>query len=81
MRGCGDPRNPTEHDLAGHRDVACFTHRGIEPAEQPLDRAGLGQLLSEQPDRPGIRDAVFGPQPEEAHERQPAEGSQKPRSL
>ena len=43
------------HDLPAHREVAGGAQRGIEPLEQPLDRARLGQLLAVQPDRLGVR--------------------------
>jgi len=40
----------------------------VEAGEQAVHRAGLGEMLAEQPDRLGVRHPVAEPQPEEAHE-------------
>lgn len=58
-------------DLPAHRDVACLTQRRVEPIEQRLDGASLGQLLAKQPDRAGVWHAISKAQAKEAHEREP----------
>jgi hypothetical protein len=57
-------------DLPTHGDEAGRVQGVVEPGEQRLDRAGLGQLLAEQPDRARVRHPVGQAETEEAHERQ-----------
>ena len=57
-------------DLAAHRDVARRAQRHIELREQRLDRLRLRQLLSEQPNRARVGNAVGEAEPKKPHERQ-----------
>jgi len=41
-------------DLSAHGEVAALLQLPVEVGEQRLERAGLGELLAEQPDRIGV---------------------------
>jgi hypothetical protein len=57
-------------DLARHREITCVPQDRVKAIEQAINRTGLGQAFTEQPDCFGIRHAVRQPQSHEAHERQ-----------
>jgi len=58
-------------DLARHRDVPGLPKHCIEALEQRPDGAGLREFLSEQPNCPGVGDAIRQSKSEKTHERQP----------
>jgi hypothetical protein len=58
-------------DLPAHREIATLGERSIEAGEQPLDRLGLHQPLTEQPDRRCVRYRAIKPDTQEPLERQP----------
>jgi hypothetical protein len=57
--------------LPGHGEVALGPELLVEPGEQGIDRAGLGQRLAEGPERVRIRHRIAQPEAEEAHPGQP----------
>ena len=50
-------------DLPAHGEIARLVQMLVEAGEQLLDRPGLGQLLTEQPDRLGVRHLLGSPSP------------------
>ena len=58
-------------ELARHCQIAGSAQGLVEQSEQPLDRPGPGQRLTERPDRVGIGNSIPQAQPEKAHPRQP----------
>jgi hypothetical protein len=55
-------------DLARRRDVPGLPKHCIEALEQRPDGAGLREFLSEQPNRPGVGDAIRQSKSEKTHE-------------
>ena len=55
-------------DLARHGDVTGLPKRCIEALEQWPDGAGLREFLPEQPNRPGVGDAIRQSKSEKTHE-------------
>src|SRR3989440_12976679 len=55
-------------DLARHDDVPGLPKGCIEALEQWPDGAGLREFLPEQPNRPGVRDAIRQSKSEKTHE-------------
>src|SRR6202171_4466510 len=58
-------------DLARHGEVTGLPKRRIEALEQWPDGAGLREFLPEQPNRPGVGDAIRQSKSEKTHEGQP----------
>jgi hypothetical protein len=58
-------------DLTAASDIAIRLEMLVEAIEQPFNDARLGELLSEQPQRGAVRDAIFDPGRKKPRERQP----------
>jgi hypothetical protein len=56
--------------LPAHGKIASFLERRIEAREEPVDRLGLDQTLTKQPDRGRIRYTTIETKPQEPPERQ-----------
>jgi hypothetical protein len=59
------------NQLPGHGEVARATELLVEPLEQALDHAALGQGFTEGPDGVGIGDGVAQSKPQKPHPGQP----------
>src|SRR3954451_25025438 len=56
-------------DLPATRNVALGRKMLVKTLKQFFDQPGLGQLLAEQPQRRGVRNAVLDREPQKARER------------
>ena len=70
------PLRRHQHDtgvdhLPATRNVALGRKMLVKTLKQFFDQPGLGQLLAEQPQRRGVRNAVLDRKPQKARERQP----------